>query len=352
MFDGDFEKAKRWMRRVVSSFRIRKIDQVFVPDEIGEIRLFMVVRNESLRLPYLLKYYFGRGVDRAFVIDNNSTDDTVSFLLSQKNTHVFQTRESYNRNDAWLDFLLHRYGEGHWCIVADADEMLMWPHWKELSLRELCGFLDGEGYNALHSFVLDMYSDKPVRLTSYEQGGDPLLSACFFDPDSHTKVPIVPCPRLSQKFVVIGGVRKRIFGIEVCLSNFPLVRFGPEMFLSPGTHFIEGASIADIEGATLHFKFLHDFNSRAVEEAEREEHWDNAVEYKAYAKRIRQHPDLNLHYSRSTQFAGSDQLVNFGIMKTSENLDAFVETIVSRKGKKKVREIYHVGKAMDKESFQ
>jgi hypothetical protein len=38
----------------------------------------MVVRNEALRLPFMLQHYFERGVDRIFVFDNDSTDDTQS----------------------------------------------------------------------------------------------------------------------------------------------------------------------------------------------------------------------------------------------------------------------------------
>lgn len=118
-----FTGIERRARRFRSGLRIHKIDSSPVPDEPSEIRLFMVVRNESLRLPYLFEYYFARGVDRAFVLDNGSTDDTVSFLLSRKNTHVFQTGESYNHHGTWIDFLLHSYGVDNWCVVVDAE----WP---------------------------------------------------------------------------------------------------------------------------------------------------------------------------------------------------------------------------------
>jgi len=41
---------------------MRKIDPNLIPNAPGEIRLFMVIRNESLRLPYLFKYYLQMGV--------------------------------------------------------------------------------------------------------------------------------------------------------------------------------------------------------------------------------------------------------------------------------------------------
>jgi len=323
-----FRRIERWARRFRSRLRIHKIDSSPVPDDPGEIRLFVVVRNESLRLPYLFEYYFDRGVDRAFVIDNGSTDDTVSFLHSQKNTHIFHTGESYKYHGDWIDFLLHRYGVGNWCVVVDADELLVYPHWEKLSLRGLSDFLGRQGYSAMHCLLLDMYSDRPIGQTSYKRSDNPLLICPFFDPDSHKRIAITPLPRSSQASKFIYGVRKRVFGIDVCLSKFPLVRFKPDMFLLEGTHFIEKASIADIEGVSLHFKYFNDFHPRVTEEARRGEHWDNAAEYKVYVKKIKQNPKLSIYYSKSLQFTGSEQLLDLGIMKTSADLDAFAEAVL------------------------
>jgi hypothetical protein len=42
----------------------------------------MIVRNEALRLPFILQHYVERGVERIFVLYNDSTDDTRSIALS------------------------------------------------------------------------------------------------------------------------------------------------------------------------------------------------------------------------------------------------------------------------------
>ncbi|MDP2923894.1 MAG: glycosyltransferase family 2 protein, partial [Candidatus Omnitrophota bacterium] len=125
---------------------MRKIDPNLIPDAPDEIRLFMVIRNESLRLPYLFKYYSQLGVDRFFFVDNDSSDGSASFLLSQgEHAHVFWTNDSYGKAKCglnWLDALLHKYGVGHWCIVGDADEHFIYPHYEEVSLKGLSIFLD------------------------------------------------------------------------------------------------------------------------------------------------------------------------------------------------------------------
>lgn len=314
---------------------IDKIDQNPVPDKSLEIRLFMVVRNESLRLSFMLEYYFGRGVDRIFVVDNNSTDNIASIVLSKENAHLFHTKDNYVRQGYWVDLLLHRYGLGHWCIIVDADEMFAYPYWEKINIRQLCTFLDKESYDALDCFVLDMYPNKPINSISYKEGSNPLLIAPWFDIASYDTVlgesrrsPFF-CDEFNVMYIgparVFGGMRKRIFGINACLSKFSLIKFKKSMFLSSGAHFIEGANIANIRGALLHFKFLNDFPARVREEVGRGQHWRNAFEYKKYLQVLNCNPNLNLHCSMSAKFVDSNRLVSLGIMKSSARLKAFIK---------------------------
>lgn len=56
---------------------IKRIDSKTIPKNKHEIRLFAICRNESLRLPHFIDYYNNLGVDRIFIIGNNSNDDTL-----------------------------------------------------------------------------------------------------------------------------------------------------------------------------------------------------------------------------------------------------------------------------------
>jgi hypothetical protein len=323
-------RARRRLRRAVSALHLRRLNRASVPEAPREIRLFMVVRNESLRLPYVLDYYSSLGVDRMFVIDNDSTDDTVELLLSRRDIHVFQTSESYVQQAAWVDLLLRRYGTGHWCLVVDADELLIYPHYERLGLREFCAFLDRAGHDALDCLLLDMYSDKPVCATAYECGSDPLACAPYFDPDSHRQNrmwfpqdSLAPREMIESRFY--GGMRGRVFGLRsVCLSKFPLLKFEPRMFLSAGTHLLEGAGVADIRGALLHFKFLGDLPTRVYEEVRRGEHADDAREYKYYLNKLKRDPDFSPYHPGSQRFAGSDQLIGLGILESSADLERVI----------------------------
>src|SRR5262249_13912145 len=132
--------AKRFVARHAVARKIKIIDDRNIPLARTEIRAFVIVRNEALRLPFMLRHYFERGVDRIFVLDNDSTDDTRSIALSFDNTHLFYTKDVYPRAGAWVDLLLRHYGNGCWCLVLDADEMIVYPDFEVVSLRELCNF--------------------------------------------------------------------------------------------------------------------------------------------------------------------------------------------------------------------
>lgn len=301
-------KTERRLRQLISMLKMRRLDTSKIPDRPGEIRLFMNVRNESLRLRYTLDYYSSMGVDRFFVVDNNSTDDTVSLLLSRKNIHVFNTKESFPNKVYWMNLMLRRYGAGYWCVMVDADELLAYPYYEKVSLRELCAFLEQGGHNAFKCLLLDIYPDTRLSSVAYTSGSNPLLSAAYFDPVLY-----------NQDF---GGMRRRVFGFMPCLSKFPLIKFSRHMFLGSAKHTVEGGSVVDIRGVLFHFKWFKDFYAKVKEEIRRQEYWEKASDYKYYMRKLIQQPDLSLYCSESVRFIDSNQLVRLKVMKSSADLDA------------------------------
>lgn len=327
-----YNKFTRFIRRNISAKRVNRIDTKNIPVELNEIRLFMVVKDESVRLPYIIKYYFERGIDRIFIIDNGSTDTTIDFLLKQDKVHIFQTTEHYAKHPNWIDLLLHKYGVGHWCLVVDSDEFLVYPHSEKVSIREICNFLDRYGYTALRCLLLDMYSNKPVNMTHYELYTNPLASAQYFDPYSHCKLKNnFPEGRIifrnrspSKIYSFIGGMRRRVFGLDkICLTKFPLIKFNPRMFLWAGTHVIEGAFIANIQGTLLHFKFFSSIIHRLQKLNKANKWWEK--ECTAYKKYFDDNPDLNLYYDKSVKYKNSEQLQREGILQTSIDYEEYAE---------------------------
>jgi hypothetical protein len=319
-------------------------------DTRGEIRAFATSRNERLRLPAFLTHYRGLGVDRFFIIDNDSTDGTSDYLVDQPDVHLFRTANRYSEaamGTDWLNALLARFGIGSWCVTVDIDELLAYPGSEHASLRTLTEHLDRNGYQALSCLLLDMYPDGSLKQCAYQPGDDLIAASPYFDIGRYERSRFDLCPGV----LITGGMRERIFHAEFrtrgltariydalfyrvlhnmawlgarpphrppLLTKVPLVRWDAKSQYLKGNHAVSRKIVAPDTGVLLHFKFLQDFHARAVQEAARGEHYDGASEYRRYAKRLNQDPDMTFMYEGSARFTGTTQLVRLGLMQETK----------------------------------
>jgi tetratricopeptide (TPR) repeat protein/glycosyltransferase involved in cell wall biosynthesis len=305
-------------------------DDKAVATQPGDILCFMCVRNESSRLPYCLAYHRSLGISRFFVVDNDSTDDTLPWLLDQPDVHVWQTDGSFRAarcGTDWLELLLREYGVNHWCLIVDADELLWYVDCETRRLEALCADLDQKGKRALFAVLLDMYSDKPIRETQYQRGQDFLAVCPYFDRQFyHSKTDNFFGHNEHSSY--FGGLRQRVFaGKEpgqnenyfYCLNKVPLLKYDRSFVLSDNLHWTNCRDVADETGCLLHFKYFSSFLNQVREEVERKEHWNEAIQYRQYANAINANPHLRLFAEEhSVQFRGSQQLVEFGIIRKDQ----------------------------------
>jgi hypothetical protein len=320
-------KTRYWNKRMIA--RLTQISSSPVPDRTCEIRLFSVMRNEEQRVPFFLKYYAERGVDRFFVVDNNSTDSTALLLLSAPNAHVFRTTDSYSGSRygiEWIEMLLASYGQSHWCVIADADELLTYPGCEHLSLPLLCQYFEAEQASALRCLLVDMYSDRPFDETKYVAGTDPLSVCPFFESDSILCLG-PPEPQESGQWGHIGGMRRRLFNLKVRLDKVGLIKYSPTMQLRAGMHSVGNTRASEVRGALLHFKFLADFSKRVAGEALRLEHWNDAFEYKKYAEAIATGRHLCAYGPESRRLSQSRDLVDAGISICPDQFTRYLSTL-------------------------
>ena len=229
-------------RKPLEQILTRK-DNKSVATQPGEILCFMCVRNESLRLPHCLSYYRRLGISRFFIVDNNSTDDTLPWLLDQPDVYVWHTDRSFRAarcGTDWLELLLREYGVNHWCLIVDADELLCYVDCETRRLEALCADLDQKGKRALLAVLLDMYSDKPIRETQYQRGQDFLEVCPYFDRQFyHSKTDNFFGH--NEHLSYFGGLRQRVFGGKepgqnenyfYCLNKVPLLKYDRSFVLS------------------------------------------------------------------------------------------------------------------------
>lgn len=327
------EKIVYLLKKQLAILGIKKINCQVIEHNPSEIRLFAIMRNESLRLPYFIEYYKKLQVDRFFIIDNNSTDNSISIALSYANVHVFRTKAPYKNHWCWMEHLLHRYGNQYWCVVVDIDELFHFPNAEHLSIRHLCQFLEHSRHTAFRTLLLDMYSDQTIQNTTYTAGQNPLDAVSYFDKE-YNKIQFSFFDRLRWQFfdslIFTGGMRDRVFGQSdppTILSKVPLFKYLPGTYLAQGMHAINGAHLSDLQGVVFHTKFLHDFIGEVKEECVREQHYGQAFYYKQFSQHLNRNPALQLIYSNSARLRDSSHLVQLGLMKTNLAFEEYIQTL-------------------------
>ena len=315
---------------------MRPVDSREIPHGTNEIRAFLVVRNEMLRLPSTLRHHRSLGVRRFFALDNGSTDGTLDYLRGEPDVHVFSTSGSYaesNYGVAWTNELLNAFGTGHWTLTIDADEQFIFPHYEQVALPQFCSFLDSTGVEAVPCLLLDMYPGVAICDATHDPARSLLETCGYFDRIPYQMRRANRCPY----FEITGGVRERIFVQNrvqfhpPSINKLPLVRWKPGMQFLSSTHYINNAKIAPILATLLHFKFLSDFHDRAQTEVARGEHFENAREYRVYLQMCREQGRAALMCDRSVKFRDSIQLVELSLMSTSQPYESWVQAMLAER---------------------
>jgi glycosyltransferase involved in cell wall biosynthesis len=323
---------------------LSRLDSNVIPDS-DEIRLFAKVRNEAERLPFFFSYYRTLGVDRFFIIDNGSTDGTLEYLRQLSDCHTFFTTDKMSNARAgidWIQPLLNQFGQNRWCIVVDADELLVYPDSEIVPLPAFCRALDRVNADAFPCYMLDMYPDGNIDEIKYSPGQSFIEACPFFDATGYHrfarkgKGPVVGP-------VIMGGPRVRMFYPELLdrrlrtrikrriltycgiilpklkppapinLNKIPLVRWNGKMQFGPSAHDISYARLADGLGALLHFKFLGRFSDQVKEEFKRKAYL-GGYDYEAYYKRVSHQQPIIFKCDSSLAFKGTRQLLELGLI--------------------------------------
>jgi glycosyltransferase involved in cell wall biosynthesis len=351
------------------SFHLERFDEHDIDDFPGEIYAFMLLRNEIAALPFLFTYYRNMGVKRFFMIDDHSEDGTREYLLAQPDAHVFTPSNPFgqaNSGNNWLNLLLDRFGTGHWTLVVDADELLIYPHCEKIKLPDLCAYMDREGGTALFAFLLDMYPDGDLSKAVCVPDR-PFYDICsFFDSDyAFRRIPpiIQDGATLFPSERVVGGPRLRKFYawqrrsdffskalFKIAVTIFQNIRFwkgdkphyAPALIKAPlvkwragckrvSSHIVAedlpGKTLA-VSGALLHFKFFAGFHNKAMREVSRGQHYGGGQEYRRYLAYIKKHQDISFMYVGSRRYINSDTVLAEGLIRSTNDLDAMARDIV------------------------
>ena len=317
---------KRWRLRALR--KRREMSSVVVrTDQIrsNDILLFCTQRNERIRLPYFLQYYRDQGVNHFFFVDNDSTDGSLDYLAEQADVSVWHTKASYKRarfGVDWLNALQMKYAEGHWALVVDPDEFLIYPFCDTRPLRALTDWLDASSIKSFSAMLLDMYPKGPIGEHPYQEGQDPLEIAAWFDSGNYT---LKRNKRFGNLWIQ-GGPRRRVFFRDApekapALNKIPLVKWEKRYVYASSTHMLlprglnrvyDEAGGEKATGCLLHAKFLDTLEDKAAEEVTRRQHFARGREYDAYYRKDA--GEDGLWTPHSERFDGWQRLETLGLM--------------------------------------
>ncbi|MEZ5750601.1 MAG: glycosyltransferase family 2 protein [Paracoccaceae bacterium] len=317
---------KRWLIRAQRKSRelVSVIDRTDTLHPRSHL-LFSTVRNERARLPYFLSYYRALGVDHFLFVDNGSDDGSGEFLAAQPDVSLWSTDAPYRSarfGVDWINALLRRHGHDRWVLVVDPDEFFIYPFCDSRPLRALTDWLDDSGLRSFGTLLLDMYPRGPVADHPCIEGQNPFEVACWFDSANYS----ISRNAQHRNLWIQGGPRARAFFADKpraapALNKIPLVKWHRSYVYASSTHMLlpRGLNFTydtlggeKASGILLHAKFLATLADKAIEEAERRQHYAQGREYRAYARVSSDRTDL--WNSWSERYINWRQLEIIGLM--------------------------------------
>lgn len=325
----------RWRRRraLWRSWRARLHLRTVVDrtDTIApaDILAVVVLRNEITRLPYFLDHYRRLGVAQFLVVDNDSDDGSGDYLAAQPDVSLWHTTQSYHAARFgldWLTWLQIKYAHGHWCLMVDADELLIYSGDEKHDLQDLTSCLDGQGRVGFGALMLDLYPKGPLDQCFYSPGQDPREVMQWFDPSPYRVVRQEPMGNLW----VQGGARERVFYGDdpqrsPTLNKIPLVKWHRRYSYVNSAHSMlppqlnrlyDGPGGTAPSGVLLHTKFLPEIVSKSAIEKQRKQHFHAPNDFDHYYDKLSTAPDL--WHSQAVKLQGTAQLEALGLMRAPE----------------------------------
>ena len=324
--DGELEGAKEVWRAIERRHylptvhaplgTLEQIDSRVPRPSPGEVLLFTVLRNEAWRLPWFLEYYRSLGVSRFYVVDNGSDDGGTDFLLAQKDVHVFRTEDSFAKASSgmrWLNELVERYGDDHWCLYVDADEVLVFPGVEDHDLTHLLGRMERKGHEAFCAFMLDMHGPTAGYRPDRRPGDDLLRLYPFFENTYH-RSGAVRCPYRQMS----GGIL-RSFRSTWDLTKTPIIRGGRSIRFLSSSHAVTPAAVSDVTGVLLHFKMAGDLAKGSLSGIGSRSPM-NMRRHLGYSRDLRAMDDDREFVNASTvRYESSRQLVALGLIECPDD---------------------------------
>jgi lipopolysaccharide biosynthesis glycosyltransferase len=309
---------------------LQKLDGWEIPTKgPTEIRVFIISENPSPVLSYLLTHYLSNGADRLLIaLNGESIEHVQDVMQSHERLHVFAVAQGRQSRHTALRQLLHRYGQAHWCVLVDNDELLLYPHAETLSLENLCAYLDARGFEALACHVLDMASPAGPAGRTYREGEDPRLVCPCFNPN-YQCIDTVACDPMSGRVfttsVALDIAGERIDDRSHYRTKVPLLKYRSDLHIATDVQGVHGARLADVEGVLLRFRHLSTV-AESLADVDQPDHGALPNTLLPLPEEFESHSSLRFQQRYSGRFRDTAQLARLGIVRSTPGLDVIART--------------------------
>ncbi|GAA5443793.1 hypothetical protein Misp06_01971 [Microbulbifer sp. NBRC 101763] len=277
--------------------------------------LICVFRDELDILPVFLHHYRSLGVTCFHLVDTGSTDNSIDYLLKQKDVQLYTVDGGYPQANAgvdWVNKIAKEYCLGKWTLVVDADEFLQLPaKSNQVSLDQTTRCMQKELAFALYTPLIDFFSD---NLQGDPTNAETLAELMAIAPNcvpykSYIKKRIQAFPF----FEIRSRARAQISGISnyfVKSYKIPLVYWRPDFQYIRSTHACTPIPLSDNCAYLFHFKFRAGFKKRLERELKNPDRMNADVYYisKSIIKNQESIPKYTLDLRTMNGFQGSDWL--------------------------------------------
>lgn len=306
------------------------IEHLHGPTDLGvdenELVVACLIRNGTAHLPTFMRHYRRLGASHIVLVDNCSTDGTVSMASSYDGVTIYRTALPFSRYETAIKQWLACLGGDGWTLIADADELFDYPYSRVLPLPHFLEYLNRNGYDAVCAQNLEMVPDQPLLSYQGKVSENLEVSHRFYDLSDIVRTREPYWLRMNWLGSTdlrshTGGIWKTFFGYPGSkLTKQPLLRVRRGMRVFPyDMHFVTHARIADVSGVFRHYKYTGAFVAHVREELVRREHYNKAEIFDHYARVLRANPRLSFVRPTSRKYGAAEELLGSGFLVASKS---------------------------------
>jgi hypothetical protein len=213
---------------------------------------------------------------------------------------------------SWQQAVLGNLCLGKWVLLADADELLVYPGCEQRSLSAFIAEIASEGADAVRIDMVDMYPFGDLRDADFAKQ-PPFAAAPWFDSPAIDPWHI-GAGWFSNVHGFVSHLRHRAVPDapphDFVAQKFALLRYQPWVRLSQGLHYAANVNVSERSCWFAHFKYHAGFREKVETEIHRGQHFNNAAEYRRYATMLAEgHGGFGRHgvtakYEGSESFSG------------------------------------------------